>query len=119
MLLLIPGLIIIYMNAISYGLILAMVGSRYRDISQIIKSLIQVIFFITPVMWSPEVLGPQNHFIVDLNPFYAFLQLIRAPLLGSMPSFKNMMMVIAVTGAGVLLSLKLLISYRARIVYWL
>ena len=119
MLLLIPGLAIIYINAITYGLILAMVGSRYRDISQIIKSLIQVIFFITPVMWSPEVLGPQNHFIVDLNPFYAFLELIRAPLLGSLPSLKNIVMVIITTGAGLLLSIKLLISYRARIVYWL
>ncbi len=119
MLLLIPGLLLIYINAICYGLVLAMVGSRYRDISQIIKSLIQVVFFITPVMWAPEVLGPQNHLIVDLNPFYSFLELIRAPLLGGMPSLKNMLMVTFVTALGLVVSMKLLISYRARIVYWI
>jgi ABC-type polysaccharide/polyol phosphate export permease len=118
-LLLIPGLLIIYINAISYGLVLSMIGVRYRDISQIIKSLIQVAFFITPVMWGPEVLGPKNQFIVDANPFYAFLELIRQPLLGHAPTLKNIVMVVAVTLFGFLISAKIFSSFRARIIYWL
>jgi lipopolysaccharide transport system permease protein len=117
-LLLIPGLIIIYFNAISYGLILSMIGARYRDISQIIKSLVQVIFFITPVMWAPEVLGRQYYF-VDLNPVYAFLELIRAPLLGTAPTLQNLVIVALMTGLGLMVCLKMFARYRARIVYWL
>lgn len=118
-LLLIPGLLIIYLNAITYGLTLAMIGVRYRDISQIIKSLIQVAFFITPVMWGPEVLGPKNQFIVDLNPFYAFLELIRQPLLGHTPTLKNVIVVGIMTILGILVSAKIFTSFRARIIYWL
>lgn len=118
-LLLIPGLLAVYINAVSYGLILAMIGARYRDVSQIIKSLVQVIFFVTPVMWKPEVLGENRHLIVDLNPFYAFLEIIRQPLIGGVPTIKNIVMVIAVTAIGLVFSYKMLARYRSRIVYWL
>jgi ABC-type polysaccharide/polyol phosphate export permease len=115
----IPGLFIIYFNAISYGLILGMIGARYRDVSQIIKSLVQVVFFITPVMWSADVLKGVNRYIADANPFYSFLELIRAPLLGSFPTLLNLSMVAAVSLFGGLVAYKMLIKYRSRIVYWL
>src|SRR3990167_3665325 len=65
-LLLIPGLFIIYFNAMTFGIILAMIFSRYRDISQIIKSLIVVVFFITPIMWKPSILSPNKQLIISL-----------------------------------------------------
>jgi lipopolysaccharide transport system permease protein len=118
-LLVIPGLVILYINAISFGLMLAIIGARYRDISQIIKSLVQVIFFVTPVMWTPEVLNEKNQFIINLNPFYAFLEMIRAPLLGKAPSLMNISVVFTMTILGMLLSFSLFSRYRARIIYWL
>lgn len=118
-LLLIPGLLIIYINAISYGLVLAMIGARFRDVTQIIKSLVQVIFFITPVMWAPDVLGVERQYFVDYNPFYAFIELVRAPLLGSAPTLYNLLVVSIVTGIGFLLCYKIFTPYRSRIVYWL
>lgn len=118
-LLLIPGLIMIYANSMFYGLILAMIGARFRDVSQIIKSLIQVVFFVTPVMWEPTVLPEQDRLFVDLNPFYAFIQLIREPLLGRTPTLHNLMMVAFISLIGAWISFRMLARYRARIVYWL
>ncbi|MBA3660189.1 MAG: ABC transporter permease [Gammaproteobacteria bacterium] len=118
-LLIIPGLLFIYLNGISFGVILAMIGARYRDVLQIVKSLVQVIFFVTPVMWGPQFLHGRAQFIIDWNPFYAFIELIRAPLLGTVPTLNNMIMVACVTTLGVTLSLWMFIRYRARIVYWL
>lgn len=120
-LLLLPGLLLIYINGFAYGLILAMIGARYRDVSQIIKSLVQVIFFVTPVMWGPEILGNSHNgrYIIACNPFYAFIELIRAPLLGHLPTLHNIMMAIGVTMIGLLISIFLFARYRARIVYWL
>lgn len=115
----IPGLTIIYINAFIYGMILAIIGARYRDISQIIKSLVQIIFFITPIMWSPAILPESKRFIVNLNPFYSFLELVRAPLLGTLPTLFNLLIAFFVTLFGFLICLKLFISYRARIIYWI
>lgn len=118
-LLLLPGLMIVYLNALTYGLMLAMVGARYRDISQIIKSMVQVVFFITPVMWKPEALLGKNHYIVELNPFYSFIELIRAPLLGKAPALYNIEFVAITTVVGILAAWIAFVRRRSRIVYWL
>ena len=118
-LMLIPGLFVIYINSIIYGLILAILCTRYRDVSQIIKSLIQVIFFMTPVMWNPSILPESKRFFVNLNPFYSILELVRAPLLGTTPSLLNLYVTLLVTFVGLILCAKLFVNYRARIIYWL
>jgi lipopolysaccharide transport system permease protein len=118
-LLLIPALAVLYVNAISYGLILALIGARYRDVAQIIKSLIQVAFFITPIMWNPNILPEKDRYIAALNPFYAFVELIRAPMLGMIPTLSTIIMLIFVTTVGIMLCFSMLTKYRARIVYWL
>ena len=118
-LLLFPSLLLIYVNAVSYGMILSMIGARYRDISQIIKSLVQVTFFITPVMWTPDALIAKNHYIVDLNPFYHYIELIRAPLNGHAPSLYNIGFAVMMTLVGLLGAWMILVRRRSRIVYWL
>jgi ABC-type polysaccharide/polyol phosphate export permease len=118
-LMLIPGLMLIYLNSISYGLILSMVGARYRDIVQIVRSLIQVAFFLTPIMWNPSLLPEKDRYLVLLNPFYSFVELIRAPLLGAKPVWSTVVMVALMTIIGLVLSMKMFSKYRARIVYWL
>ena len=115
----IPSLILIYFNSFIYGMIVAMLATRYRDFSQIIKSSMQIIFFITPVMWHPQGLIGKQHFIVDLNPFYAFLELIRAPLLGELPSLNSIYLVLFATLLGFVVNFWLLVHYRNRIIFWL
>jgi ABC-type polysaccharide/polyol phosphate export permease len=118
-LLIIPGLALIYINAIVYGLILAMIGARYRDISQVIKSLVQVVFFVTPVMWSPNILPEHSRYAVYLNPFYSLIEIVRAPMIGTMPTFFNYCVVLALTAFGGLVAAKMLARYRTRIIYWI
>lgn len=118
-LLIIPGLFLIYINALAYGLMLAMIGARFRDLVQVIKNLTQVAFFLTPVMWNPQILPEKDRFIVMLNPFYSFVELIRAPLMGAHPAWTTFAMVSVVTFIGIALCLKMFTQYRARIIYWL
>lgn len=113
------GLFIIYINALFFGLTLAMLGSRYRDISQIVKSLIQVVFFLTPVMWKIDVLPANKKFIAWVNPFSSFIEIIRAPLTGGLPALHDLIMVLFVTLIGILICAFLFARYRARIVYWI
>jgi len=118
-LMLIPGLALFYINGLSWGLALGMIGARFRDVAQIVKSLVQVVFFVTPVMWNPEILPPAKRYIANLNPFYAFIEFIRCPLIGTVPSLTSWLMVSVITIIGCYVSFKLFCRYRARIVYWL
>lgn len=117
-LLLIPGLMIIYLNAFFYGTALAMIGARFRDIAQIVKSLLQVIFFMTPVMWSPTILPQRYQVIATLNPFYAFVDILRSPLIGLRPAMDSLLMVLLITSIGILFFYWLFPRYRSRIIYW-
>lgn len=118
-LLLLPGLLLFYVNAVIFGLIFAMIGARFRDISQIIKNLVQVIFFVTPIMWNPSILPQKDLIFVYANPVFSFLELIRAPLTGQAPALLCYGMVMFMTLAGGVICAKLFIRYRARIIYWL
>lgn len=113
------SLVLIYINSVFLGLLLAMIAARYRDISQLIKNLIQVIFFVTPVMWNPDVLPANRQFFVWGNPLYPFIEMIRAPLLGHLPSFAIIARSLSITLLTVIFSFILFRRYRSRIIYWL
>lgn len=118
-LLLFPGLLLLYTNTFVYGLILAMLGARFRDITQIVKSLIQVIFFVTPVMWNAELLPADKRAYVMLNPFHSLLEIIRAPIMGTVPSLANYAVVGIMILFGGLICWQMFTRYRSRIIYWI
>ncbi len=118
-LLLIPNLFLVYINTITFGMILSMIGARYRDVSQIIKSLIQVAFFVTPVMWNPVVLPEKYQPYMLCNPFYIFVELIREPLIGAANSAAVFGIAFLITLIGMIISFKMFTRYRARIIYWI
>ncbi|HBB52582.1 MAG TPA: ABC transporter [Legionellales bacterium] len=112
-------LFVLYFNAILFSNVIAMICARYRDIGQIIKSFIQILFFLTPVMWKMSALPPHIQNLMQLNPFYHYVELIRCSLLGVYPSEMNYLMMGIFTGLGILMNQLIFVRYRSRIVYWL
>lgn len=118
-LLVIPGVILAAINALSWGSLFALIGTRFRDFNQIMTSLVQVIFFITPVMWMPDFQNPKVSQLAVINPFYHLLNLIREPLLGHGWQLNSCLVVLGVTLFGFLLNTFMLTRYKNRIVFWL
>ncbi|NEX17201.1 MAG: ABC transporter permease [Halochromatium sp.] len=113
----IPGLMLLAINAVWIGLLLGLLSARFRDIPLMLKSGIQLIFFITPVIWSPDML-PGRPLLLTANPFYHMVEIVRAPLLGVMPSIASLMIVVAIAVIGCAMSLLFYSVYRWRIAYW-
>ena len=62
-------------------------NARFRDASHIASVCLQVMFFITPIIWPPEVLRKRGiDWIIDFNPFYHLLEIVRRPLTMSEPA---------------------------------
>ncbi len=118
-LLILPALLLICVNIVIYGNVLAIIGTRYRDIAPIINSLIQVAFFLTPIMWMPDLLPDRYHFAVHWNPFAHFLNLLRQPLLGQPFSAETLYMITIITIFGLISFSLLFAKARSRIIYWL
>lgn len=113
------GMALILVNGMWIGLLLGTVCARFRDLPQIIASLMQVAFFLTPVIWEPKQLPPAMAWVIDLNPFEAFLEIVRAPLLGINPPVLAWETAIGITVAGFAVAIPFFARFRARIVYWL
>lgn len=119
-LLVVPGFIILILNLLWLNLFLGIVCSRFRDLTQIVNSFLQVVFYITPIIWMPSLLQAKNRvFVLDWNPFYHLLEIVRAPLLGNPPTIFNWLFSVALLFAGWTLSIAFFNKYRNRIAYWL
>jgi len=118
--LLIPGIILLTLNLGWVVLLLGMVTSRYRDMQPIVGSLTTVGFFLTPVMWSPDLIGNNElaHLLLGLNPLYHWIQIVRLPILGQWPTLENWVLSLAIAGIGWALTLLVYNKYKNMIAYW-
>lgn len=114
----IPGLIVLLINGFWIALLLGLISARFRDIPLIVRNIVHVTFFITPIIWSADML-PERTVILDYNPVYHFIEIVRAPLLGEIPTFLNYAAAVGVTAAGCLMAIVFYTIYRWRIAYWM
>lgn len=116
----IPGALLMTVNLAWLVLLLAMLCARYRDLPQIVTSVLQVLFYLTPVMWLPKLLPSRAKvLLLDLNPVNHLLEIVRAPLLGSFPSELNWTVSIGMAIVGWIVALVVFGHYKRRIAYWL
>lgn len=83
-LLALPGLLLVMLNLAVFGIPLSIIGARFRDLAQITQSILQVVFFITPIFWFPRLLA-EGSWVIAANPVAYFIDLVRSPLLGHAP----------------------------------
>ena len=114
-----PGLFLLILNMGWMALILGVVCTRYRDLSQIVNSAIQVVFYLTPVMWMPGLLPERVGILVQFNPFYHLIEIVRAPLLGHVPGMVSWGVCSGIAMLGWGLALQFYGRYKHRIAYWL
>ena len=76
------GLGLLIVNAFWIGYFLSIICARFRDVPQIVTSVMQVVFFITPVMYLPAQLAQRGITMVKWNPFANLLEVVRDPILG-------------------------------------
>jgi lipopolysaccharide transport system permease protein len=66
------------------GTLLAALNVKYRDFRYVIPFLVQVLFFLTPVIYPVSMLKyPLLQYIIVLSPMYAAIELFRYPLTGA------------------------------------
>lgn len=120
LLLAIPGLALILLNGIWVALFLSILCLRFRDLQQLVVTLIQISLFVTPVFWTPDRLdGVKRLIFVDLNPLYHIIEVARAPLLGQVPTIESYGAVLLITVVGWTVAFTLFRKFRRRIAYWI
>jgi ABC-type polysaccharide/polyol phosphate export permease len=119
LLLALPGLALVILNAVWISLFLGLVCLRFRDVPQLVTSVIQISMLVTPLFWPADTLtGMRRILFVDLNPLYHVLDVVRAPMMGRVPDAISYMVMIVMCIGGWWLSYAMFKRFRRRIAYW-
>jgi ABC-type polysaccharide/polyol phosphate export permease len=115
-----PGLVVLLVNLSWMALLLGVFCARFRDVPQIVSSLLQVFFYLTPIIWMPEMLPERaSLLLLSANPFFHLIQLVRAPMLGTPPSTLSWQVCTVLATAGWGFTILFYGRFRSRIAYWL
>jgi ABC-type polysaccharide/polyol phosphate export permease len=112
------GVVVLLLNGVWIALLFGLICARFRDVPPIVTSLLQLVFFITPIIWHPSLLAGRQR-VIDFNPFHHFIELLRAPMLGNATPATTLWAVLAITLAGWGITFLVFLRYRRRITYWL
>jgi len=117
-LLALPALPLWIIDSLALSLLLGGICARFRDIMPIVASVMQIAFFLSPVIWKPEQLGVHAVWL-PFNPFYDMLEIVRSPLLGEVPSL--LVWLAALGYSAILCGLAWIFFLRARgrIAFWI
>lgn len=114
----IPSLILIQLNLTLLSIVVTIFCTRYQDMTQVVNIGTQIVFFFTPILWQVETLKNRSY-LAEMNPIFHWIEIIRAPLLGHLPSVGSYLWSIASLAFLSLLATYFLGRYRSRIAYWL
>ncbi|WP_139973574.1 ABC transporter permease [Ochrobactrum sp. CGA5] len=115
-----PGFLLVFLNIAWMVLILGVVCARFRDMMQVMTNVLQVLFYATPIMWMVKILPDRvSKEFIQWNPFYHFIELVRAPLLGSAPTLLNWIFPMVLMFLGWAFAIVFYGKYRWRVAYWL
>ena len=117
-LLVLPGLVLLLVNAVWVALLLGIACARFRDVQPIAASVVQLLFFVTPVMWKPELMA-ERQWLILLNPIHYLIEVVRAPLLGEVLPLSDWGVAALITVVGWSLTFATYVRFRKRIAYWL
>lgn len=112
-----PGLVVWTIDLLAVCLLLGAFCARFRDIGPIVGSIMQIAFFLTPIIWQPQQLGEYT-WTLPFNPFYAVIEIVRAPLLGHAADTATWCSAVLYSLLLCVVSWMLFVRTRGRVAFW-
>lgn len=120
-LLAIPGFVLLILALAPATLVIGILATRMRDIQSLVVVALQFLVFFSPVYWIDAAIptGTPERLLVELNPFFHLLQIVRAPLLSQWPTLENWLVCIAIAVCGAIVAALAFVRFRGRIAFWI
>ena len=122
--LVIPGMLLLIVNGVWVAMFFGIVATRFRDVAPPLEALTQLLFYVTPIVWTTKTLTDQGGAVADrariaeINPLYHYLEIVRAPMIGEPVAAYHWWIVLACTVVGLFLAMMAMRQWRFRVSYW-
>ncbi len=124
LLLAIPAMALLILNGVWVTMFFGIVATRYRDVAPLLEAMVQLLFYVTPIVWTTQTLKEQGGeiaqraLLAEVNPLFHYMEIIRAPLIGQPIAAYHWWIVLGCTVVGLLLALLAMKQWRFRVSYW-
>lgn len=98
-------------------LLLGILGARFRDVPPIVASTLQILFFVTPILWAPELMKTGQDWLL-LDPFFPLMEIVRTPFTGDIVNTAIWPAALAWSAGLTVFTFALFARMRARLAYW-
>jgi lipopolysaccharide transport system permease protein len=119
---LVPTFALLFIVGWSVAVCMGLANVMFQDSQHLIQIVMQIAFYVTPIMYPPELLMGRRlvSWCVRLNPLAAFLELVRKPLLeAQLPSTWAVGMAGAASVIAVLSAVLALKRFEKRLIFYL
>jgi lipopolysaccharide transport system permease protein len=115
----IPGFLLTLITIVWVSCIIAILCARYRDVIQLISSILTTAFYISPVIFKADFIPPEYRWINLVNPFAIFLSITRDPLFGREIPWECWAIAVATTVIGTIVTLPFIGRFGKRVIFWI
>ncbi|AEI10458.1 ABC transport system permease protein [Corynebacterium resistens DSM 45100] len=123
-LLAIPAMFLLVINGIWVSMFFGIIATRFRDVAPLLDSLVQLAFYMTPIVWTTTTLKEQGGAvaerakIAEINPLYHYLEIVRGPMIHEPVEMYSWWIVLGFTVCGLIAALLVMRQWRFRVSYW-
>lgn len=112
---------VIYINALWISAVFALAGARFPDFGQLLNNVSIFLFLLTPIIWYPEMMpaGSLRAQLMRLNPFYHFVEIYRAPIMGQPVDVASAWYVGVMTVVGLVVATLIYRRYARYVPLWI
>lgn len=107
-------------NLLWLAIATSLLGARYPDIRELLKTLLMLGHFVTPIIWSARALPPgsERAFVASFNPAFHFVRMVRGPTMGLPVGETSWIVIGSMTIGGWILTMLLYRRFARFIPLW-
>src|SRR5208283_748983 len=116
-----PSLVLLFVFAWSLAVCTGTLNVLFHDTQHLLEIILQILFYVTPIIYKPEILINRNlGWAVQFNPFAVLLDLIHQPLLeGTWPSSETIRASALIVAGTVAVAAMLLRWCERRLIFFM
>jgi ABC-type polysaccharide/polyol phosphate export permease len=113
----IPVFLLLGCLAFGVGLVLGLGNIRYRDVSYLVGIGLQVLFYLTPIVYTLEIVPANWQRVLELNPLTAYVYAIRQSVYGlGLPTTTNWLVMGSSAAIGLVAGWWIFSRYAPRVI---
>ena len=117
---LLPAIALLFIFGWSMAILMGIVNVLFQDTQHLTEVALQVLFYLTPIIYPPDLLPQRVRWLIGCNPLASFMELIRQPILeGQLPSWQALAIASATALATSAAAALMLARMERRMVFYL